>query len=112
MYQSYDGYPVELVTDLGTENGIMAGIHASWWINHFKDLVLEEVDMVNKAKNAFMISLKKQAYFFVRKSLEKVSLYKITHFVFFISHVCQAFSLIRKIYCQIERSRIKKKVLL
>eukprot|EP00794_Sanderia_malayensis_P007626 gene7626-8468_t len=78
--KTYGGCPVDLVTDLGTENGIMAGMHAffrndpdrhryvpsprnqrieswwaffrrshtSWWINYFKDLVTEDVDMTRE----------------------------------------------------------------
>ncbi len=76
----YCGCPEKLITDLGTENGIMAGIHAffrndpdshryvpsprnqrieswwsffrrthtSWWINYFKDLIAEKVDMASQ----------------------------------------------------------------
>eukprot|EP00794_Sanderia_malayensis_P011647 gene11647-12845_t len=76
----HGGCPVDLVTDLGTENGIIAGMHAffrnnpdrhhyvpsprnqrieswwaffrrshtSWWINYFKDLVTEDVDMTRE----------------------------------------------------------------
>ena len=78
--RKYRGCPVNLITDLGTENGIMTGIHAffrnnpdshryvssprnqrieswwaffrrshtSWWINYFKDITMEEVDMTRQ----------------------------------------------------------------
>ena len=78
--RKYRGCPVNLITDLGTENGIMAGIqaffrnnpdshryvpsprnqrieswwaffrrsHTSWWINYFKDITMEEVDMTRQ----------------------------------------------------------------
>ena len=78
--EAFGGCPIDLITDLGTENGIMAGIHAffrnnperhrcvsspcnqrieswwaflrrthtSWWINYFKDLVIEKVDLTRQ----------------------------------------------------------------